>query len=468
MKLRTLIAAMTVASISSVSAQASTAVYADFPITVKDYKGDKKTSVSYGGQMARQQLHNALKSLATKGNGKENPELLAQMQSYFSGKEAGRAILAPVSKEGFAIAQTDVDQLSKDKNLAGKAYPGIVSGWPGNKTAAEVLQFFIEKASASDAGFDYSNGMDYPQLISKFAMGAVFYNQAVDSYLDEKLEADTKPNDKPYSEGAAYTGKEHVWDEAFGYFGTPIHTLAIDPASAYNIAKSKPEVFAAADYDKSGDIDLGTEMIYAHAYYAANADSSGKTQYLHTITKAFIDGRQLITDAKGEKLSPEQLSELKAYAKVIKDNWELVIVEATFKYAGSVYSDALKLQAAIDTHQDVKPLFKNYIHHWGELKGFAMALQAGGKDLGALSVSLNRLIGFSPVLLGNTQVTSIDADGNYQQTNSVDLKEYALQMLKLQKVLDEAYDIKARNNDHLASLGELADKLGSGQSTEND
>ena len=51
-----------------------------------------------------------------------------------------------------------------------------------------------------------------PQLISKFIMGAVFYNQVVDNYLDEKLSADKKPNDKPYKKGAAYTGKEHSWD----------------------------------------------------------------------------------------------------------------------------------------------------------------------------------------------------------------------------------------------------------------
>ena len=42
-------------------------------------------------------------------------------------------------------------------------------------------------------------------------MGAVFYSQAVDNYLDEKMEADNKPNNKPYKKGAHYTGKEHSW-----------------------------------------------------------------------------------------------------------------------------------------------------------------------------------------------------------------------------------------------------------------
>jgi len=468
-KLTSAMAIASFATLATFSTQTISApIYADFPVTVKDYQGDKKTSVSYGGQIARHVLHNSLKKLAGQGNGAANPELLAKMQSYFANKDANRAILDPVSKEGFTVSETDVDQLSKAKNLAGKAYKGAVNGWPGNMTAAEVLAFMVEKASAADAGFDFNNGMDYPQLISKFTMGAVFYNQAVDSYLDEKLAGDVKPNDQPYKKGAPYTGKEHVWDEAFGYFGTPANTLDLDAATAHAIAKGKKEALTAADRNANGKIDLATEMTYAHAYYAASTDKGGKTNYLQTITKAFIDGRQLITDAKGEKLSDAQRSQLLGHADIIKTNWELVIAEATFKYAGSVYSDALKLQAGIEKNQDVKALFKKYIHHWGELKGFSMSLQTSGKDLGGVAVSLNRLIGYSPVLLGNTQVTGIDAKGNYQQSSSVDLNEFALQMLKVQQLLADNFALKARAKDQLANLSALAAKLGSGKNTEND
>ena len=176
----------------------------------------------------------------------------------------------------------------------------------------------------------------------------------------------------------------------------------------------------------------------------------------------------MITDAKGEKLSAAQRSDLIAFADVIKTNWELVIAEAAFKYAGSVYGDALKLQAGVEKNEDVKAAFKKYIHHWGELKGFSMALQTGGKDLGGFAVSLNRLIGYSPVLLGNTQVTGIDAKGNYQQESSISLNEFALHMLKVQKLLSDKYPLKARLNDKLENLSALAAKLGTGKSTEND
>jgi len=37
--------------------------YANFPVTVTAYTGDKKTSESYGGQMARHLLHTSIKKM---------------------------------------------------------------------------------------------------------------------------------------------------------------------------------------------------------------------------------------------------------------------------------------------------------------------------------------------------------------------------------------------------------------------
>ena len=470
MKLNPLVSAVALAAMMTTGqALAQDKVYADFPVTVKGYEGKAESSVSYGGQMARHVLHTSLKSLSGKGTGEANPELKAQMLAYYEGSEEGHAIISPKTKGDFVIAQTRVEELSKGKNLSGKTYKGAITAWPGNMTGPEVLRFMIDKASSSEKGYDPLNGLDYIQLISKFAMGAVFYNQAVDNYLDEKLEADTKPNDKPYKAGTAYTGKEHVWDEAFGYFGAPANVLSLTPAQAYNIAKLKSEAFALADANKDGKVSLYTESVYAHAYYAAGADKSGKTTYLKDISEAFIDGRQLIADANGEKLSDEERSQLKAYAKVIGDNWEKVIAEAAFKYAGSVYKDIEKLNAALDSNADISKIMRTYAKHWGELKGFAMALQTGGKDLGETSVKLNRLIGFGPVLLGNTQVTGIDAEGNYVQSSTQTLDEYMLKMLQTQQLLVDAFGVEARGNDVLAGMGALVEKLGNAAAeAEND
>lgn len=450
------------------SAQAADKVYSDFPVTVKGYTGDAQSSVSYTGQMARHALHNSLKKLAGKGQGEANSELLAEMLAYYEGSDTDLKIIAPKTKGDFVIKQTQVDELSKGKNLAGKTYKGLVPGWPGNMTGPEVIKFMIEKAAATEGGYDPLTGYDYAQLISKFAMGAVFYNQAVDNYLDEGLSADKKPNNKPYKDGAPYTGKEHVWDEGFGYFGTPAHTLTLSAKDVYNITKQKAEAFDKADYNNDGKVDLKTEMAFAHAYYASGFDKGGKTSYLHDITQAFYDGRKLITDAKGEALTDDQRNQLKVYADTIASNWEKVIAEAVFKYAGSVYKDLEKLQIIVDSNGEPGDAFRTYAKHWGELKGFAMALQTGKNNLGETAVKLNRMIGFSPVLLGNTQVSGIDSDGNYTQETSESLEEYMLHMLKVQKLMVDTFKIEARSNDMLSGLGNLSKQLSSGASAEND
>jgi hypothetical protein len=212
-------------------------VYLKFPITVKGWTGSETNSVSYTGQIARHTLHDSLKKLAGNGNGSPNPNLKANMMVYYEGKNKGRKIIAPKTKGLFIVEQTIVDQISSKKNLAGKTYKGVVNGMPNNMTGRELVTFWIDKASSAEKGVDLVNGYNYPQLISKFIMGAVFYNQVVDNYLDEKLSAEKKPNDKPYKKGARYTGKEHSWDEAFGYFGAPAHTLKLTPKQVYEIAK---------------------------------------------------------------------------------------------------------------------------------------------------------------------------------------------------------------------------------------
>jgi hypothetical protein len=448
-------------------------VYSGFPVTVKGYDGKKKTSVAYTGQIARHVLHDSLKKLAYSGNGSANPDLKAKMMSYYNGKDAGRAILAPKTKGPFAVKQSGIDDISKKKNLAGKTYKGAITGMPNNMTGPELVAFWIDKASSANKGYDAANGYDYGQLISKFIMGAVSYNQAVDNYLDEKLRADKKPNDKPYKKGAYYTGKEHSWDEGFGYFGTPAHTMSLTPRQVYEIAKQgskskdPKDALMAADYNKDGKVDLKTEMTFGPAYYAAGFDASG-TKYLHTITKAYIDGRKLIASAKGEKLTDAQRSALMGYADVIGENWQKVLAEAVFKYAGSTYKDLVKLQTIIEANGDTTKMLRKYVKHWGELKGFSLALQTGKENLGETATRLNRLIGFGPLMPNQSQVVDIDSKGNYVRDQGSGVGEYLLHMLKVQKLMADKFGVKARKNDMLKDMAGLSKKLGGSNSSEND
>ena len=440
-------------------------MYGNFPVTEKSYSGKKKDSTSYTGQVARHVLHNSLKKLAGKGNGNPNPELKATMMSYYSSKDAGRKIIDPTSKGEFKVKQTMVDEISKGKNLKGKTYKGLVNGFPGQMSGPEVFEFLIDKASSSNKGFDPVTGYNYPQLISKFMMGAVFYSQAVDNYLDEKMGADNKPNNKPYKKGAHYTGKEHSWDEAFGYFGAPAHAMALNPKQAYGIAKRKDVKVADANGD--GVVDLKTEMTFAHAYYAADSDKAG-TKYMHTIVDAFIKGRQLIRDADGAALTDQQRAQLMSYVKVIRTNWEKVIAEAAFKYAGSCYKDLEKLRTIVESNGNASKAFAAYGKHWGELKGFLMALETSGRSLGEAGVRMNRLVGYGPVLLGGGQVTGIDSDGNFLIGGTRSMGEYQVHMVKLQKLLGDTFKLKARKNDVTGEMDDLLKSLGSSRAAEND
>ena len=420
-------------------------VYKYYPVTVAGYKGDKEISVSYTGQVARHVLHDSLKNLAGQGDGYPNDALKSIMMMYYSKKSKKREILAPKSKGIFIIKQNRVDEISKKKDLEGKTYKGTITGMPRNMSGPELVKFWIGKASIAKKGVDVVHGYNYPQLISKFIMGAVSYNQAVDNYLDEKLSANTKPNNKPYKKGAHYTGKEHVWDEAFGYFGAPAHTLKLTAKQVYDIAKKKSEGLAAADWNGDGKVDLKTEMAFGPAYYAAAFDKGGKSKYLHAITQAYVDGRKLITAAKGEKLTEIQRSKLYVFASIIAKNWESVLAEATFKYAGSVYMDMVKIQTIAEAKGDLSKALSGYIKHWGELKGFSLALQTGKNNLGATATNLNRLIGFGPLMPDLSQVTSIDVNGDYELGKGVPWKDYMQQMVSIQKLMISKFGVKALN-----------------------
>ena len=431
-------------------------VYGPYPITLKGYDGDKTNSVKYTGQMARHALHDSLKALVKTGD-------VSKMMAYYNGED-NLEIIAPKSKDDFVVKQTMISEIGSG-NLSGKMYKGYIPGW-GNLTGPEAIEHMMTKAGEVEGGFDPNTGMDYTQLISKFAMGAVFYNQAVNSYLGKKMEIGQKPNSKPYKDGAYYTGKEHSWDEAFGYWGSAAHALTLNAEQNYNVAKKKD--MASADYNGDGVVDVYSEYTYAHAYYASSYDKGGKTNYLATINQAFINGREIIRDADGRNLNFDERTKLLAERDVIRDNWQKVIAESVFKYAGSTYKDLVKLETIMEANGDTAEAFRTYAKHWGELKGFALALQCGPEDLGETAVKMNRMMGFGPVLLNSSQVVGVDSQGNFIKDQAQDWSEYKLHMLKIQKLMVDEFGVTAKSKDMLSDMADLSGKIGSSDSAEND
>ncbi len=455
--------------VAMISAPAFAAdIYGPYPVTLKGYSGDKTNSVSYSGQVGRQLLHNSLKKAIGSGAS------LDVTMSYFNGSDGELPLLDPKSSDSFKVDVTDINTVSRT-NLSGKAYKGSLPGWPGNMTGKEVLESMITNAAATEKGYDSTHGYDYVQLVSKFTMGGVFYHQACDNYLDEKMNADNKPNDKPYKDGAYYTGKEHSWDEAFGYWGAAAHGATLSPKQNYDITKKKN--MRDADANGDGVVNLKSEMNYAHAYYAAGFDKGGNTNYYNTITKAFIDGRQIIADANGEKLTDSQRREVKRHARTICSNWEKVIAEAVFKYAGSVYSNIEAVKATMggnmwqvsgsSAQAEHKAALRKYAKYWGELAGFSLSLHASGVNLGEIGVKMDRLVGMGPVMPDGTQVNGM-SNGKFTVASGKSMDSFGVHMLKLQNLMVEEFGVEARNNDKISGISNLAEVLGSSDSAEND
>jgi len=81
---------------------------------------------------------------------------------------------------------------------------------------------------------------------------------------------------------------------------------------------------------------------------------------------------------------------------------------------------------------------------------------------------MNRLIGYGPVLMNASQVTGVDSQGNFIKDEAQSWGEYKLHMLKLQNMLADQFGLAAKVNDQTANMADLADKLGSADSAEND
>ena len=164
-------------------------------------------------------------------------------------------------------------------------------------------------------------------------------------------------------------------------------------------------------------------------------------------------------------LTDAQRSSLKAHASVIEANWEKVLAEAVFKYAGSAYKDISKMQ---EDGADVAKVYRGYVKHWGELNGFSMALQSGRNNLGETAGTMNDLILFGPVTLDNSYVTGVTSSGDFKRDKRMTWNDYQLQLLQVQQLMVDKFSVSSRVNDQLADLGALADKLGTQSNAETD
>ncbi len=393
-----------------------------------------ESSVSYGGQVARNVLINELKTLIS------SPQLASELgdntttglaildklnliyevgtstpivQTYNLTSQNAYTLALEETPVGISVTegslvQTGYGDLSGDKNLQSKMAGidnalalGEFVGWDVEadtedaKPNALIKDWFIDiavNAEVDNSAKPYlsETGLDYQQLIQKFLLGSVAFSQTANDYLkaDKGLLKQNSAGDKDGSK--PYTSLEHQWDEGFGYFGA---------ARDYN-NYSDAELKAQKDNDSNGDgqIDLTAEYTFAMAQYANKRDASIEGwDSSKKIMDAYLKGRQIIVDNYGtDPVAGEGYhAELVEQAEIIIETWEEIFAANVIHYINSTLADMAKIGG--DDYS-----FDKHAKHWSEMKGFALALQfnpIAEIELDELK-QLHSLVGQAPVLEG--------------------------------------------------------------------
>ncbi|OWP64161.1 DUF4856 domain-containing protein [Hymenobacter amundsenii] len=215
------------------------------------------------------------------------------------------------------------------------------NGTAGRLTSADGTKKYLVNAK----------GVELGQVIQKGLMGAVFYYQAVDTYLkDEKIGSAVDNKTVTPGEG---TAMEHHWDEAFGYFGAPTNF----PTNL-------------------------TGLTY-WANYSNQVDPALKSN--KTMMDAFLKGRAAISN--------NDMAGKTAAATALRTEWERVVA------ASAIHE--LNAAKGVVADQALKS------HYLSEARGFVMGLRYKGdrKISDAVQAQVLAKIGDNLYLTTGTDIT---------------------------------------------------------------
>lgn len=172
------------------------------------------TNVNYSGQSTRLTMLDSISNYMKKGNNGTVLNAITMKNMYSNtGNPFNNIVLDASGKQlknkTYALDQTYFDNLFDSLAVASQSGTNV-----GSNGVAGVV------TSSSDPAKKYlfnGNGFEYAQIIKKHLMGAVFYYQAVETYL-----ANLSVNDNNTVVSGEGTVMEHSCDEAFGYLGVPV------------------------------------------------------------------------------------------------------------------------------------------------------------------------------------------------------------------------------------------------------
>jgi hypothetical protein len=273
-------------------------------------------------------------------------------------------------------------EIASGKNLSGKVTAGVDS---------MVRNWFqeLDTLSQNTGGFVTPDKRDLKQLIEKYLMGGVFYNQATVVYLNDILS--DKNTDPVVGQG---TEMEHHWDEAFGYFGASRDYLNMNDETRITPGES--------DANGDNEIDPQSEKNFYYSVTAAKRDigaasmaAESQTNFTDVLMGAFLEGRAAISNNDFTTRDNSRSS--------ILFNWEALIAATTVHYA-------------LEVKADLKTGGEDIAKHWSELKAYASML--GQNPDGVIS---NDEYDVLMIRIGNnpSEVTVQNLDQINQQLKSI-------------------------------------------------
>jgi len=278
-----------------------------------------------------------------------------------------------------------------------------------------------------------ADGLDLQQLIQKYLLMAIPFQQATDDYLDDDVDGKGLRASNVVPDGDDYSPLMHAWDEGFGYFGAA-RDYACYTDDEIAGAGGRDGWQGYHDTDGDGAIDLYTEYNSGASVNAAKRDrgATDATDYTQDAIDAFIAGRDLIASVDGE-LSEAQLTELRGHRDDAVDAYEKAIAATVVHYINDTIGDMDDFTEGADGDYS----FLDHAKHWGEMKGFSIGLQFNPAsplnedhptEDGTYFEVLQGLFGGAPVL-----------------PNDADVADYRADLLEARALLQDAYGFAAAN-----------------------
>lgn len=354
------------------------------------------SSVSYGGQICRQVLIHDLKEYISDLDERVLIDVIVpnevqnDLHFYFeSVSEIGDFVPHQVVTDP-AVEQETYGDISTGKNLVDKLagndsvtdykdWNSAFIGWEADGISSPeslIEHWFAQLDNQASSWGNPSDhvlgerlehvyitpeGQDLQQLIEKFLRAGISFAQASDDYLDDDIEGKGLLSTNIPEAGKSYSPLEHSWDEAFGYFG-----------AARSYASWTDQDIAELEFkdiDKSGTIDLLSEVNWGHSLNAAKRDRDMEgVDFTTEAWQGFYQGRKLLSETSGTELTEEQLEELKGYRDQVLSAWEKTIGATAIHYINVLHQD-------LERFGTEEFDFETTAKHWSELKGFALSFQ---------------------------------------------------------------------------------------------